>query len=270
MSTSTENMDIPAKFSWIARLGYAARGVVYLMIGGLALWSVFAPGSGGKTTDSRGALQTLVGEPLGQTCLAIIGIGLVGYALWRFVQGFADADQHGWDIKGVTIRASLIISGLLHLSLAFYALQLVLGSADQSGGGNQGLSAQLMQYEWGRWLVALIGAAIFIAGLAQGFKGWKAKFMKHFKISRNRLGTVCHVCRFGLLAKGLVFCIIGLFFISAAFHYDSSEAKGLAGVFNALRAQPYGVVLLIIVSLGLLSFAVYSFIEARYRRVESP
>ncbi|GAB2784944.1 DUF1206 domain-containing protein [Halomonas shantousis] len=267
-NTTAEEMGIPAKFSWIARLGYAARGVVYFLVGGLALWSAFAPG--GKTTDSKGALTVLIDEPFGQTCLALIGAGLVGYSLWRFVQGIADADHHGWSAKAVIIRASLIISGLIHLSLALTAFRLVMGNPQQSSEGNQGWTAQLMQHEWGRWLVALIGIAVVAAGLAQGIKGWRATFMKHFKVSRNRLGTICHICRFGLLAKGLVFGMIGLFLISAAFHYDSSEAKGLAGVFDALRTQPYGTVLLVIVSLGLLSFAVYSFIEARYRRVESP
>ncbi len=133
--------------------------------------------------------------------------------------------------------------------------------------GTQGLVAKLMEQPFGVWLVGIVGIAVFGAGVAHIFKGVKAKFEKRFKPGYDKKGWVRPVCRFGLVARGVVFLIIGGFIVVAAWQYDPQEARGLAGALQTLQQQPYGQVLLAIVAFGLLAFGFYSIVEAVYRRI---
>lgn len=255
------------KYKGMARLGYASRGVVYLIVGGFAILA--AVGGGGDTKGTKGALQSLLGEPFGMVLLGLIALGLFAYAAWRAVQAIADADGHGTDAKGLAIRGGLAVSAVTHTLLAIFAVSLMFGGGG-SGGGDQGTQtwvAKLMGEPYGVWLVGLIGAAIAGAGIAHAIKGAKAKFEKRFKPGYDKMGWVRPVCRFGLVARGVVFLIIGGFFVHAAWTYDPSKAKGLSGALASLQQQPFGQILLGIVALGLLAFGIYSIVEAVYRRI---
>ncbi|HEV2129901.1 MAG TPA: DUF1206 domain-containing protein, partial [Longimicrobiaceae bacterium] len=120
----------------LARLGYAAKGVVYLIVGGLAAQA--ALGSGGQTTGSEGALSTILRQPLGQVLLGAVAVGLAGYALWRFVQAALDPEHRGTDAKGIAIRLGYAISGVIHAGLAIEAARMVLGNGGGSGQGGGG------------------------------------------------------------------------------------------------------------------------------------
>ena len=259
-------------FALLARSGYAARGVVYLIVGGLAVLA--ALGRGGRTTDTEGALTTILGQPLGTVLLAIVALGLIGYAIWRVVQAIADVDHHGTDPKGLAIRGGLLVSAATHSLLAVFALSLIFGwGSSVGGGGDSGArnwTAWLLQQPFGQSLVGLVGLAIVGAGLAHMIKGYRAQFEKYLQMDAAMLEKVSPVCRFGLLARGVVFAIIGGFLIVAAVQFDSAEARGLQGALQALQQQPYGWVLLGIVALGLVAFGAYSLIEARYRRIDAP
>lgn len=264
--SEAQNVD---KFKTPARLGYAARGGVYLIVGALAVLA--AMGSGGETTDTKGALQSLMGEPFGMVILALVAVGLLAFSGWRAVQAIADVDRHGSDAKAWVIRGGLLVSAVTHLLLAVFAASLIFGvgggSGGAGGGGTQGWVAQLMQQPYGVWLVGLVGAAIVGAGIAQIIKGWQAKFEKRLDVSYDKLGWIRPICRFGLIARGVVFGIIGGFIIVAAWQHDPQEARGLSGALETLQGQPFGQVLLGIVALGLVAFGVYCFIEAAYRRL---
>ena len=246
-----------------ARAGYAARGVVYLLVGFLVLWSCTR--GGGQAEGSTGALQSIADEPFGTLLLWLIAVGLAAFALWRLIQAIRDPDGQGTDAKGLTIRGAMLVSAVLHGALAFTAASIAQGSG--SGEGGQGWSAQLMQESWGRWLVILAGLAVIGAGIAQVVKGWKGSFMKYFDTTAAELGTLYTVCRFGLVARGVVFGIIGYLIAHAAWNYQPQQTDGLRGAFQLIMQQPYGVVLLAIVGLGMLAFAVYCFVEARHRIV---
>jgi Domain of Unknown Function (DUF1206) len=254
----------------LARSGYAARGVVYLIVGGLAVLAAF--GQGGETTDTRGALTTLLAQPFGKILLGIVAFGLIGYALWRVVQALADVDHHGTDPKGLAIRAGLLVSAVTHSLLAVFALSLIFGWGSGGGGddGARNWTAWLLQQPFGRWLVGLIGLAIVGAGIAHMIKGYRARFEQYLQMDAATLEKVSPVCRFGLIARGVVFVIIGGFLIVAAVEFDSAQARGLQGALQTLQQQPYGWVLLGIVALGLVAFGVYSLVEARYRRIDMP
>jgi hypothetical protein len=256
------------RIAWVARSGYVARGVVYLIVGGLAVLA--ALGSGGETTDSKGALRTIIQQPFGQVLLGLVALGLVSYAVWRLVQAIADPDNHGTDGKGLALRTGFVVSAITHSLLAFFALSLIFGWGTGGGGGKQDWTAWLLQQPFGRWLVALVGLVVIGVGVAHMAKGYKAKFEKHLAMDRATLDRVSPVCRFGLIARGVVFLIIGGFFIVAAWRFDSGEVVGLAGALRTLEQQPYGWILLGTVALGLFAFGLYCLVEARYRRIDAP
>lgn len=251
-----------------ARMGYAARGIVYLLVGGLAALAAF--GQGGQTEGSRGALERLLTAPFGKILLAIMAIGLVGYAMWRSIQAINDADHHGTDAKGLAIRTGLMVSAITHLLLAFFAASLIFqfgGSTGGSGSGSQGVAGWLMQQPLGRWLVGGVGLVMIGVGIAHAFKGYTAKFDKHFAMPSQTQQWAYPICRFGLVVRGLVFVIVGSFFIIAAYQINPNEAGGIREVFNTLRSQPYGQWLLAFVAVGLFAFGLYSLLAAIYRRI---
>ncbi len=253
-----------------ARMGYAARGAVYVIIGYLALLA--ALGAGGQTGGAKDALRSLLGEPLGQILLILVGTGLIGYAGWRFVQSLFDADDHGTDLKGIAVRGGLLVSAITHSGLALWAFGLAFGTSwsGRSGGDSQEWTAWLMSQPYGQWLVALVAVAVAGAGIAHLAKGWRADFKKWFDMDRVTIGWISPVCRFGLMARGVVLLLIAGFLSTAALWSQSERAKGLGGVLDTLRQQPYGPFLLGVTALGLFAFGLYSLIEAVYRRITGP
>ncbi len=258
--------SIASKLEWLARFGYSARGVIYLIIGGLAVMT--AVDAGGQTTDSKGALKVVLAQPFGQVLLGLLAVGLVGYAVWRFVQAVWDADHRGTDAKGLAVRAGFLVSSVTHVSLAFLAVSLIFGwGTGGSGKNTQGWTAWLLSMPFGRWAVAFLGLIVAGVGVAHFVKGWRAEFDKRFKMDYKKKKWVTPVCRFGIVARGVVFLIIGSFFIVAAVRFNSGAARGFQGALDALRQQPYGPWLLGVVAFGLIAFGFFSFIEAFYRRI---
>ncbi|SNC63684.1 protein of unknown function [Marinobacter sp. es.048] len=258
--------DTESAITVMARLGYAARGVVYLLIGGLAAVAAF--GEGGQTTGSRGALERVLTAPMGDFLLIVLAVGLIGYAMWRTIQAVQDTDHHGTDVKGAAIRVGLMVSAVTHTLLALFAVRLIFTIGGSSGGGSEGLADWLMRQPFGRWAVAAVGVAVIGAGIAHGVKGVKAKFAKHFAMPRKTQQWAYPICRFGLITRGIAFLIVGVLFILAAYQINPEQAGGIGEVYSTFRRQPFGTWLMGLVALGLLAFGVYSLLEARYRRVD--
>ncbi|MFE8071341.1 DUF1206 domain-containing protein [Marinobacteraceae bacterium S3BR75-40.1] len=268
--TTTPKPDHHDAIQLFARVGYSARAVVYLLVGGFAILAIAGPG--GRTTGSRGALESLLAAPLGSWLLGATALGLVGYAVWRSVQALGDADHHGTGFQGLVIRAGLGVSAITHLALAFFAASLIFtfGGSGQSGssGGSEGVAGWLMSQPYGQWLVGLVGLAVIGAGVAQLFKAGSARFARQLDMSPPTQTWAYPIVRFGLAARGLVFVLSGIFFVSAAYLVNPEQAGGIAEVFDTLRNQAYGTWLLAIVAAGLLAFGIYSVLEAIYRRVD--
>jgi hypothetical protein len=156
-----------------ARCGYGARGVVYGLVGSLALFA--AVGSGGQAGGSRSALQSLVGQPFGRTMLVLIALGLAAFAVWRVLEAVTDADRHGTSWKGLAIRGAHLLSGFVYAGLTLSAIGIVLGT---SGGGGEDAAARdwtawLLSQPFGRWLVGLAGVVIAGTGLGFLLKAWR-------------------------------------------------------------------------------------------------
>lgn len=255
----------------LARAGYAAKGIVYGTVGILAVQ--VALGEGGKTTDSSGALESIANQPFGRFLLIFIAIGLFGYTLWRLIQGIFDPENRKTDSKNVVKRIAYIGSGLVYAGLAFQALMLGLQSSSQSQGGGNSTSdwtAKVMEQPFGRWLVALVGAVTIGIGLYRLYRAYKVKFRRKLNLAELDANTekwIIRISRFGIAARGVIFIIIGFFFLRAFKQYDPNEVKGLDGVLQTLAQQTYGKILLGIVAFGLVAYAIYLLVQARYRRI---
>jgi hypothetical protein len=254
----------------MARLGYGARGIVYCLVGGLALLAAF--GSGGQTGGSRSALQSLLSQPFGKAWLVLIASGLFGFAAWRIVEALTDADHRGREWKALGIRAAHLVSGGIYAGLAVFALNLAFGRG--AGGGEdqaaQSWTAWLMAQPFGQWLVGLVGVGVAAAGLGFIWKGWRGDVMMRLALPSGADRWVLPLGRLGYAARGVVFVLVGGFLILAALHSNSSEVHGLGGALQSLQAQPFGWILLGVVAAGLFAFGVFGLVQARYRHLDAP
>ncbi|MES2625667.1 MAG: DUF1206 domain-containing protein [Pseudomonadota bacterium] len=255
-----DTIVIPAEFKWWAKMGYSARGVIYLVIGGLGVMA--ASGSHGEITDSKGAILAIVEQPFGYALLVLLVIGLFGYSLWRFIQAIRDTDDHGKSPKGLAIRVALFGSGVTHALLAVWAIALLDGLDDSSSGAPGILSSDLAQIAF-----LLTGGVCITAGLAHFYKGWNAGFDKYMSLPPNTQFWARPVCRFGLVARGVVWCMVGWFFIDSAMKAQADEIKGIDEALSTLQQSSHGPWLLLIVASGLFAFGIYSCLEAVYRRI---
>ncbi len=254
-------------FETLARFGYAARGAVYFLVAMLGLFSGFA---GGGEPSAKGALGSLLGEPFGRILLGVLAVGLFGFMLWRLVQSLGNADHRKGDAKGWLSRAGQLASGIAYGALAVTAAQMALGSGKSGGDEQVGLIAWLMSLPFGNILAGLAGAVIMFAGGAQVYQGLSGKFKKRLELPADREKMLGPICTYGLAARGVVFAIIGGFLIYAAFTYDPQKAGSVPEALDWVRSLPFGAALYVAVAVGLLAYAAYGMIQARYGKVRAP
>ncbi len=253
---------------WLARLGYAARGVVYLIVGGIAMQAAFS--SAQRPEDSSGALVVILRQPFGRILLGVVVVGLAGFVLWRLVQALRDPEHKGTDAKGLATRAGYLISGLIYAGLAVEAVRLLMGSARRGGSGESAdhWTAMAMSQPLGRWIIGAVGGGVILFGLYELYRGYAADLRAKLDLTELGGDARKHVVRFGRFgraARGVVFGIIGWFLVKAALEYDSSEAQGFAAALQTLESQAYGRYLLGAVALGLIAYGLFELAEARYR-----
>lgn len=254
----------------IARAGYVAKGIVYAAVGVLAAQAAF--GNGGKTTGTGGALESIGSQPLGKIVLFLLALGLVGYALWKLVQGIMDPDKKGSDVQGVVRRVAYGGSALIHLGIAFSALEELFGAEGQSTTLDQ-WTAWVMSYQppLGQILVALVGLGVISVGLYQFYAGATARFKSD--MSSYHMDQAAHWAmltgRIGTVARAIVILVAGFFVLSAAWQADPGQTRGLGGTLETLVRQPYGPYLLGVVAVGLITYGVFMLVVARYRQIEA-
>jgi hypothetical protein len=244
----------------VMRLGYSARGIVYVAVGGLALAAAI---EGGATPDAKSALASFLDKPLGNTVVGVIAIGLICYSLWRFIDALWDLDNKGSDAKGHMARAGQFISGLTHLALGWSVGKLAI---DSRGGGNDSdhWTAVLMSQPFGRVLVGLAGAIVLALAVTQFVKAYSERYKD--EIVHTAIATKLDpLIKMGLVAHGAVILIVGGFLIWAAWTADPSQAGGLREALSMVRSADAGQWLFAAVAVGLLGFASYCFIQAAYR-----
>ncbi len=252
----------------LARLGYAAKGVVYIVIGILAV--MVATGLGGSTTDQTGTFHAMEEVPFGRVLLGVVAFGLLMYALWKGVQVVADPDKDCADLKGVATRAGYAGSALLHLGFTITASRLALGLGEGYG-SSEGLTAWFLSWPFGWVLIAAAGVGVVGGGLFQIYEAYHSEFEKYLKLREMGEGEhdwIEQGGRFGVAARGLVFCIVGGFLVFAAVQADEQEVRGLGGALSAVLEQPFfGGILLGIVAVGFVAYGLLMIAVSRYRRI---
>lgn len=245
---------------WVAatRIGFAARGVMYLLIGWLALRS-------GRTEDGGGVLEYLASGG-GRILLAGMALGFLGYGSWRLADAWTDGSGRGSDAKAIAARGGGAVSGFIHLFLAFGAVRLALNGGGSGGGDStrEG-AATALAMPGGDIALILVGLALLGTGLFQLRKAWSLDFMRDLAAHDAGGGWVCWLGRGGFAARGIVFLVMAWFFWKAGSQGSSSEAGGLGDALGSLPGA-----LQMAVAAGLLLFGLYSLVEARYRRIARP
>jgi hypothetical protein len=252
----------------LARGGYAARGVIYLIIG---IFALLAALGSAQPKDSHRSLEALLSQPFGHALVALVVAGLLAFAGWRVLQATRDVDHHGKKFKGLVIRAGLLAGGLVNGALAFFALGLLISGLKSSGGSGgeqtKDLLANILSWEHSNLLVYLVALLPLGIGIAHIIKGWKASFEKYFEADEDVMRYVRPVARFGLIARGVAFIEIALLLTISGSRYQAMDSPGIKDALKALQDLPAGSMILMVMAFGLIAFSVYSFCEAAWRKI---
>ncbi|GAA4893293.1 uncharacterized protein DUF1206 [Stackebrandtia albiflava] len=257
--TARRAADHPA-LSLLAKVGFAARGVLYALLGILAIQVAF--GGGGKEADKSGAIHLVAAQPLGEVLLWVMAVGLAGLAVWQF----------GEAVFGGGRARDRVESGgrfVVYLLLVFSILGLLIGGKKAASTDSQSRDATraLFELPGGPFLVGVVALGVIALGCYWMYQGWTREFMKDMRVTTpearktiTRLGVAGHV------ARGVVAVAAGILIGRAAVTYDPEEAVGIDGALKALADTPAGPVSLVVVAVGLVLFAVYCFAESRWHR----
>jgi hypothetical protein len=257
----------------VARAGFVARGVVYGIIGVLALQIARNGGRGGQA-NKQGALREIAERPFGGALLAALAVGLAGYALWRLTEALWGKRDEDDERKRTVKRLGSGARALFYGAFCVTTVRFITNGPGQAQGNGeeqqQTLVARVLQWPAGQWLVAAAGVIVIGGALYIGYRGLSQKFDERLDTSQmgpvagttvDVLGTV------GMVARSAVFALAGYLLIQAAIDADPGEAHGLDGTLKTMAHQTYGQVLLLVVAIGLLAYGLYSWAEARYREV---
>ncbi|MDX6621203.1 MAG: hypothetical protein QOK36_3589 [Gaiellales bacterium] len=254
-------------FAGLARAGYAARGVIYALIGLLAFR--LAQGTGVTRPSQQGAMQKIAHQPFGHTLLILTAIGLGGYAIWRFTQAFVGRTPE-YGEHSTMDRIGAVGSGLAYAAFCVLAISVLRGTAGNSSAKTKQTTAGVLHWPAGRELVAAAGVLFLAIAAYQAYLGLSKKFLSYSKTSEmspsvfkafKAIGTG------GLVARAGAFALIGVFVLKAAIDYSPKDAVGIDGALARLLQHSYGTPALIVVACGLIAFGAYSLADARYRKI---
>jgi hypothetical protein len=257
-----------ASLEGLARVGLIAYGVVYLLIGWLALQIAWGA-SASKSADTSGALRTLADQPFGKILLWLVALGLVALALWQAseaIWGYRNREAAKRIPKQATSGAKAVIYAALGISAALVAL----GSGSSSSQSQQHATSGVLAWPGGRVIVVVAGLIIIGVGVAEVVKGVKKSFSEQIdtsSLSPAAREGVARLGQVGYIAKGVAFGVVGGLLSYATLTFDRQQAQGLDGALQTILAQPFGKFLLTAVALGFVAFGLFAMLQARYRRM---
>lgn len=260
-------------YAVVARTGLVAKGLSYGLVGALAI--KLALGDGGSATSRQGALKTLAGHSFGRYVLIALAVGLAAYALWRFIQAYAERpDGEDGALEAWGKRAGYVGRGLVYVALTYSTVRILTGSSGSQSQNQRAHTSTAMVLGWpaGRYLVGAAGLVLIGIGIWNLYRGLARKFEDKWRVNSMgptvrrwgaRAGVVGHVARF------VVFGLIGVFLAKAAYDYNARDAIGLDGALQKLANASYGPWLLGLTAAGLIAYGVYCLVDARLRDVSA-
>jgi hypothetical protein len=256
-------------FERLERFGYIVRGLLYVIIGVLALQ--LALGIGGGTVTPTGAIALIGRQPQGKFLLVLVAAGLAGYSLWGFVRAILDPLRRGSDAKGLLDRAGFLFSGVSYGLLLIPTVFTVLNKPSPIGAGSAtGMPTSLTNGPTGKWLVVAFGLFWIAAGAGQLLTAAVAHFTRDLKTntrSAQEIKTATWMGRLGYAARGVVFALIGVIILQTAFAVGANASQGIDGALAVLARAPYGEILLGAVAIGLIIFGAYSAMCAKWNKI---
>jgi succinate dehydrogenase/fumarate reductase cytochrome b subunit len=246
---------------WGARAGIIARGLLWLTIGLLA--ARVALGDGGRA-DKGGALEALKQQPFGKVLLVALAAAFAAHAVFRVLEGTVGRRDEDDDRKRLLKRAWSLCRAAAYLFLAGSTVKLLVSGPSSESASKP--TAEVMAWPAGRWLVGAVALGIVVAGIAMAVRGVRQDFTDKLDLPGGRMRKVVErTGTAGLVGRGLVYALVGGFLVQAAAEFDPHKAKGLDASLRALSQESYGAVLLWVAVAALIAFALWSFLEARYR-----
>jgi len=264
MHTARRASDSPAAH-FLARAGLTARGVIYILVGWVAV--LVALGRSSREADQQGALQLLAGKSYGLVSLWLLGIGFAAYALWRLSEAAFGVTG---EPPGAGPRLKSLARAVIYAGLAYLTFTVIAGTARSQSGRQQDMTATAVQHTAGRVLVGIAGLVVVACGTVLVIEGARKKFMKYLRTAElsARMRRVVELSGMtGTIARGLVFALAGVLVIDAAVTQKAAESGGIDKALLTLRDQPLGEFLMMLAALGLVVFGVYGIFEARWRKV---
>jgi Domain of Unknown Function (DUF1206) len=253
---------------WLARAGLAARGVMYVIIGWIAVEVAFHRSS--QQADRTGALHAISATPVGGVLLWLLVIGFIGMALWRLSEALYGSPGAGGQKAGKRLAA--LGRAIMYGVIAYGVLKYALGTGGPQSSNQQSvdLTATLLKYPGGKFLVIVIGLALIGGGVYLAYEAWKEKFRRNLELGQMRARTrriVERLGKFGGMARGVVFVTAGVFLVVAAIEAKPQQAKGVDSSLRALASTPLGPWLLVLVAIGLIMFGLFSCCQAKWQRL---
>jgi hypothetical protein len=263
-------MTGPRALELLARTGFLVKGVIYLVVGTLALR--VATHAGGRVTGTRGALLTVLDQPFGRALLLISAIGLLGYAAWRIIQGVADPERWGRGWKGIGMRIGFVGRGVMHAVLGLQAWRLYRGLRGSATSTERAVAAEALDWPFGEWLLVLVGLGVIGFAIHEVYMAFQGRLEQSLDLGelRREAGTwAVAVSRFGVAARAVVLALLGWGAVAAGWFQDASEVNTTASSLRALASQPGGLGpwLLGMVAAGFIAYGFYQVVHARYLRI---
>jgi hypothetical protein len=253
----------------LTRFGYGVRGLIYIVMGLLALQVTF--GKGGALASPQGAIAAIGKQTAGLILLWVVLVGLISYSLWGVVRAVMDPLHKGHDAKGLLARFGFLTSAFGYAILIFPTYGYITGaSKSASGSGTQKFITMIMALPWGRWAIAILGLIVLVGGLYQIYLGFSAGFERQFQtyaLTPKEVKLATDVGRFGTSARGIVLAVVGGLIGLSAYQANPSQQVGMDTALATLLHQPYGIWLLGIVAVGLIAFGFYSMLSALWFRL---
>ena len=253
-------------FNKAARIGFLAKGLVYALIGALAIQVAFGDS---EKTDQQGALQTVAEKPGGSVVLWLMVLGFVGYAVWRFSEAAWGRRDETDEKKRTLKRLGSAANGLIYLGFGVLAFRTV--TAGSSGGSTSAdVTATVLKWPGGQTIVFVAGLVVIAIAIGLTVRGLKTDFEKHLdtgRMSQTTFKAVRRLGQVGYVARGVVFGLVGIFVCKAAMDYQPDKASGFDVALKSIAGAPFGQFLLVLAGLGLICFGAYCVAEARYRRL---